>query len=202
MKRFQLVSCALVWALLWLPATTRAMTADGQGEVEAYSYQTACPQALSPASVRDLAYKVKIYGTFGMPGFNENPPLTLERFIGGKTGGEEASIQAVAFGELATPGRRDAVVAINANTSGNAIEYYITALTRQGGVCTAHQAYLSYPPIQVERLRIRDRRIIVSVRYSGPGEPNCCPKQRGRLEFRLGPNGLELVKGIRFPRWR
>lgn len=171
-----------------------------QGKIEAFSYEVVCPEKLTAGALKNLAYKVHIYGSINSDKRNDDPPFTLEQFKNGKTRDGDAFVAASSFGDLTGNKTNDAAIIVSEFNGGNGNDSSVCVLSASTGKCTIYQAFLAFPPIQIDAVQIKKQHVFVSLRYRGPGEPTCCPTKKGTLEFKLGPGGLELVKGVHFPR--
>lgn len=160
-----------------------------------FSYDLDGGKPLTKDIINNLSYKIHIHKAQ----FDENPQYELVQFSKGLYTDEEASIPAWGLGKISGDTNGAALV-LSSFSGGNSYEFHICVITPDGNRYHIHQALLNLYAVRITHLTIKNEKILVSLLYRGPGEPTCCPTQKGTLEFQLVNDHIELTKSISFPR--
>jgi hypothetical protein len=100
--------------------------------------------------------------------------------------------QHYATGDLEGDGAVDAVVALSVTNAGDETGHYLAVLRHLGmDTISLGTAFLGHP-VEVERVHVEGRRVIVDLKRRSATDPECCPSEPARVVFVLGRG--ELVK--------
>ena len=119
----------------------------------------------------------------------KNGKYEFESLIGGEhcaTCLEKAEIKKIVFGDLSGTDGNDAVAIIYSETGGSGTFVYLNLYLKKNG--TMEQS--GFPiflgdRVRVEKLAIKDRKVIVKMITHGAGEPLCCPSTKETRHFKV-----------------
>ncbi len=127
----------------------------------------------------DITLKNMVFHLYEDPNNDDDiKPVKLKNGINEKS---QVNLESYVFGKLIN--KNDAAVIIS-QTIGNGSEYTLAVLSQKNDTILVSQVVLFYPDIIIEKIEIKNERILLNVLYRGPNEPKCCPTQKGTIAFK------------------
>uniref|UniRef100_I2Q6F8 Uncharacterized protein n=1 Tax=Desulfovibrio sp. U5L TaxID=596152 RepID=I2Q6F8_9BACT len=161
-----------------------------------FSYSLEGTGELSEIIVKNLSYKIHIYGKMFNNTYKDNPPYSLVKFKDGKGELQDSNMESITFGALTDDNSKSAAFILSAFNGGNGAEIHLCVVTQEGTSYHINQVLMEYPDIQPGVIKIKNKIVMLNILYRGPNDPACCPTKKGVLEFKLENDKIVETKTI------
>mgnify|MGYP001810572141 CR=1 FL=1 len=190
-------SCKLnVLLVLFLFINFNISFARDSWVVDNISYNLPSKGDLTEEIVKNLSYNIHLYGAMFDNSYKENPPFTLTKFDNG-TSKQNGEIKLINFGKLSGLEKKSAVVYFTIFDGGNNSEHYIAVITQDGNKYNIKQAVLDYAKMGVEKIEIKNDKILIHILSHGPNDAGCCPSVKEKVVLKIENEKLKLIQQLK-----
>lgn len=157
------------------------------------SYDIPGKGELTENIVKNLSYKIHLYGSMIEGTYKDNPPLSLTEFKNGFYEPQDGKIRNIAFGKIDNNEQNSAAVYFFIFDGGNNVEHYLAIITPQGDKYHITQAVLDYAKMNVKKVQIKNGKILLNILSHGPNDPGCCPSVKETISFKIEKDRLKKI---------